>query len=172
MNINSEHPENPSDANMAISLRPEAPGDEALLFDLYASTREEELAMTGWDNATRNAFLSMQFKAMRQGYANMFPKGHFSIILADGMPAGRVVVDRMGEEIHVVDIVVSPGQRNRGIGASIMNALIEEARQTRKPVRLQVLKNSRAIRFYQRLGFSTTNTTEIYVQMEWRADAH
>lgn len=150
-----------------IRLRPEEPGDEALLFELYASTREEELAMTGWDNATRGMFLDLQFKAMRQGYRSMFPQGEFSIILANETAVGRIVVDRSTTEIHVVDIVISSAHRNRGIGTHLMSALLEEARQAGKPVRLQVLKNSRPIVFYQRLGFSKTSETGLYEQMEW-----
>jgi ribosomal protein S18 acetylase RimI-like enzyme len=150
-----------------IRLRPEEPGDEALLFELYASTREEELAMTGWDNATRSMFLNLQFKAMRQGYRSMFPQGEFSIILANETAVGRIVVDRPNAEIHLVDIVVSSAHRNRGIGTHLMNTLQDEARKVGKPVRLQVLKKSRPIGFYQRLGFSKTSETGLYEEMEW-----
>ena len=149
-----------------ITLRPEAPQDEPLLFELYASTRQDELAITGWDSAARMAFLNLQFKAMRQSYRSMFPLAQFSLILANGNAVGRVVVNRTLDEIHVVDLVVSPAQRCRGIGATVIKALIQEAALARKPVRLQVLKNSRAIRFYQRLGFSRINETDIYQQME------
>ena len=152
----------------AIRLRDEQSGDEALLFELYASTREEELSLTGWDEATRKPFLDMQFRAMRAGYRSMFPLGQFSIILAEGTPVGRIVVDRSAQEIHVADIVVLAAQRNRGIGCRVMKALLVEAGLARKPVRLQVLKHSRAIAFYRRLGFSQVGGTEIYEQMEWR----
>jgi ribosomal protein S18 acetylase RimI-like enzyme len=151
-----------------IQLRDEQSGDEPLLFELYASTREEELALTGWGNATRQAFLNMQFRAMRQGYRSTFPKGQFSIILADGSPVGRVVIDRSPQELHVADIVVLAAHRSRGIGRRVMKDLMAEAAATGKPVRLQVLKQSRAIAFYQCLGFSRTGGTEIYDQMEWR----
>jgi ribosomal protein S18 acetylase RimI-like enzyme len=169
--MNEERFHHPDHGAEAIGLRPEEPTDEALLFELYASTREDELAMTGWDNSARTAFLNMQFRAMRQGYRSMFPQGQFSIILANGTPVGRVVVDRTAEEIHVVDIVVSPAQRGRSIGTRIMKALIDEARQARRPVRLQVLKNSRAIGFYQRLGFSRISEADIYERMEWRGES-
>jgi ribosomal protein S18 acetylase RimI-like enzyme len=169
--MNDQHIDNlsPNHDRMNIRLRPEQSGDEGLLFQLYASTREEELAMTGWDAATRDAFLNMQFRAMRQGYASMFPRGEFSIIIRNGEPAGRVVVDRTAGEIHVVDIVISVANRNQGIGATIMSGLIAEARQAGKRVTLYVLKNSRAIRFYKRLGFFKIGETEINDQMEWRA---
>lgn len=152
-----------------IRLRPEESSDESLLFELYASTREEELAMTGWDNAARTAFLTLQFRAMRQGYRSMFPQGQFSIILAEGVPVGRVVVDRSAAEVRVVDIVVSPAHRSRGIGTTVMRALLEEAGQAQKPVRLQVLKQSRAVALYRRLHFTRTGQTDLYELMEWRS---
>jgi ribosomal protein S18 acetylase RimI-like enzyme len=151
-----------------IQLRDEQSGDEPLLFELYASTREEELALTGWDNATRQAFLTMQFRAMRQGYRSMFPQGQFSIILVDSSPVGRVVIDHSPQELHVVDIVIRAAHRGRGIGGLVMKDLMAEAAKTGKPVGLQVLKQSRAIAFYQRLGFSRMGATELYDQMEWR----
>ena len=153
-----------------LRLRPEAAGDEPLLFELYASTREEEMALTGWDEPTRTAFVNLQFRAMRQGYRSMFPHGEFSIILENDTPIGRLVVDRPAPELHVVDIVLSKPQRNRGIGTAIMQALMAEAGRAGKPVRLHVLKNSRAIQFYQRLGFVTAGENGIYEQMEWRAE--
>ena len=78
----------------------------------------------------------MQFRAMRDGYRSMFPHGQFSIVLVDGAAAGRVVVDRRANEIHVVDIVISAAQRGRGIGSEIMKTIMMEARAAGKPVRL------------------------------------
>ena len=165
--MNNECPRT-SSLGAGLSLRAEAPGDESLLFELYASAREEELALTGWDIATRTAFLNMQFAAMRRGYRDMFPQGQFSILLADGVPVGRMVLDRSTEELHLVDIVLLPAHRNRGIGTAVMKALIEEAEQSRKPISLQVLKNSRAVGFYRRLGFSKNADSGLYDNMEWR----
>ena len=62
-----------------VSLRPEQPEDEDFLFAVYASTRAEELAVTGWDEATRSAFLNLQFRAMRQGYHASFPQAEFPL---------------------------------------------------------------------------------------------
>jgi len=150
-----------------IELRDEQSSDEPLLFELYASTREAELALTNWDQPTRQAFLNMQFRAMRQGYRSMFPQGQFSIILVDGAAVGRIVIDRPPQEVHVADIVLLPSERGRGIGGRVMKDLMAEAAGAGKPVTLQVLKQSRAIAFYQRLGFVTTGGTEVYDRMEW-----
>ncbi len=50
-----------------LGLRPEEPQDQAFLFELYASTRREELDAWGWPPQARAAFLRMQFQAS-QGY--------------------------------------------------------------------------------------------------------
>ena len=158
----------PAEEPSGLRLRPETAEDEGLLFELYASTRQEELNLTGWDVPTRSAFLEMQFRAMRQGYRAMFPRGEFSIILEDDTPVGRAVVDRRSEEIHLVDIIVLPSRRGHGIGKWFMRALCAEAKEQRKPVRLQALKNSRAVAFYQRLGFSIFQSGDLYEHLEWR----
>jgi ribosomal protein S18 acetylase RimI-like enzyme len=154
-----------------VSLRPEQPGDEGLLFDVYASTREEELALTNWDEPMRHAFLNQQFNAMRQGYRSLFPSGEFSIIELDGKPAGRMVINRGAMEIRVVDLALLPAHRNRGIGTFLMRQVCTEAANAGKPVRLCVLKNNRALRCYERLGFAKTGELGVYDELEWRPAA-
>src|SRR5579862_6150460 len=91
-----------------VTLRPEQPADEAFLLELYASTRQEELELTQWDAATCAAFVKMQFKAMRQGYAGMFPLGQFSIVLLQEQAIGRIVIHRGEHEIRLVDMALMP----------------------------------------------------------------
>src|SRR5687767_10939668 len=143
----------PESFTLELALRPECSDDEPLLYNLYASTREEELALTDWNAATRESFLRMQFNAQRAGYRTMFPEGEFIMVLAGGTPIGRLVVNRTTEEIRVVDLVITPVQRNRGIGTALMTQLIDESQNLHKPVRLHVLRGSRAFAWYQRLGF-------------------
>ena len=149
-----------------ICLRPERAEDERLLFDLYASTRQEELELTGWDARTRAAFLDMQFNAMRSGYRAMFPTAEFSIVLCDAKEIGRMVVHRTNQEIRVVDLVLLPDFRNRRIGTLLMQRVCDEAARSGKKVTLSVLKNSRPVGWYRRLGFSTVSEAGIYEEME------
>lgn len=153
-----------------LTVRPEQSADEALLLDLYASTRQEELDLTNWDPATRAAFVSFQFKAMRQGYANMFPHGQFSIVMLGDLGIGRMVVNRAELEIRLVDMVLKPDARCRGIGSRLVHALQAEAREAGKPLRLHVLKGNRATRFYERLGFHHAADAGLYHEMTWSAD--
>ncbi|MGA2868829.1 MAG: hypothetical protein ABSF34_06700 [Verrucomicrobiota bacterium] len=88
-----------------ITVRPEQPQDEAFLFELYASTRQEELDAWGWPPEMRSNFLTLQFKAS-QGYRSAFPEAEFQIVLLDGVQAGRLVVHRTREELRVVVVVM------------------------------------------------------------------
>jgi ribosomal protein S18 acetylase RimI-like enzyme len=152
----------------AVWLRPERLGDEPLLFEVYASTREEELAVTNWDEQTRRAFLDMQYAAMRRGYASMYPGGEFLVICQGDQAIGRMALNRTPEEIRVVDLALLPAHRNAGIGTMLMQRVCAEAAQAGKRVGLSVLKNSRAIRWYERLGFAKRAEQGVYDEMEWR----
>jgi len=169
--MTSQSGHSPLAAPGALTLRPEQPGDEAFLLEAFASTRQEELALTNWDAATRAAFIASQFQAMRAGYASMFPGGEFSIILLAGQPIGRLVVHRAAGEIHVVDMILLPEFCSRGIGRRLMDGLMAEAETGGKIISLHVLKMNRAIRFYTRLGFVKTGDDGPYDKMEWRPPA-
>ena len=154
----------------AITLRSEQPKDEAFLFELYASTRQEELDAWGWPPEMRRAFLTMQFKAS-QGLHHAFPNAEFQIVMLDGLNAGRMVVHRTREALHLLDIALLPQHRHAGIGTALMQRIFGEAAATQKPLRLHVLKGNRAEQFYRKLGFVQTGETELHREMEWRAPA-
>ncbi|MEN3378932.1 MAG: hypothetical protein V7604_4287, partial [Hyphomicrobiales bacterium] len=87
-------------------------------------------------------------------------------------PIGRIVVDRPGTVLHIVDQAIVPYMRNRGIGTAIMQSLMDEARAAGLPVRLQVASsNDPSMRLYARLGFVPIQETPAYVEMEWKATA-
>jgi ribosomal protein S18 acetylase RimI-like enzyme len=151
----------------AITVRPEQPSDEAFLFELYASTRQEELDAWGWPPEMRRSFLTLQFKAS-QGYHHAFPQAEFQIVLLDGVPAGRLILNRTPTEWQLVDIALLPAFRNAGLGAALLQRIMGEAATAVKPFRLQVRQGNRAARLYQRLGFVQTRETKLHLEMEWR----
>jgi ribosomal protein S18 acetylase RimI-like enzyme len=153
-----------------ISVRPEQPADEAFLFELYASTRQEELDAWGWPADARKAFLTLQFKAS-QNHRVIFPDAEFQIVLLDKVNAGRLVVNRSREDMRIVDIALLPEYRNAGAGSALLQKVFGEAAASKKPLRLRVLKGNRAERLYRRLGFEKIGENEMHLEMEWRAAA-
>ena len=152
-----------------MALRPEEAGDEPMLFQLYASTREEELALTGWDERTRTQFLQGQFRAQRTGYRSMFPTADFAILVLEAAAAGRIVVQQTPAEIRRVDLIIAPPLRHHGLGSALMHSLFSEAVRQNKPVRLHVFQNNRAAFWYQRLGFRKIGAQGVHDVMEWCA---
>ena len=149
-----------------ITLRPALPDDEAFLYQLYATTRGEEMRAWGLEASQQEMILKLQFTAQRRHYEIAFPDADHKIILCDGRPAGRILVFRSEREIRLVDIALLPEHRGAGIGASLVRGLMLEAQAAGKPLVLHVEKQNRAARLYERLGFSTTADTGGHYRME------
>ncbi|WP_414568797.1 GNAT family N-acetyltransferase [Nostoc sp. CCY 9925] len=147
----------------AVSLQ-----DENFLFELYASTRAEELDAWGWNQSQREAFLQMQFKAQRWSYQMNFPKAEHQIVEYCDRPIGSILVDRTLTEILLVAIALLPKYRNQGIGTRLIQTLLDEATQNHQIVKLQVIWHNPAFHLYQRLGFYKTGHTASHIQMEWQ----
>lgn len=109
-----------------------------------------------------------QFRGQAMTYAAQFPAARFGIIEIGGERIGRIVVDRPGDHIRIVDQAIVPEMRGRGIGATIMRALIAEAAAAGVPVRLTALaSNSRAVGLYLGLGFTLDEEIAPYLALEW-----
>ena len=153
---------------MRLLLRQVTPEDEELLFEVYASTRVDEVRAWGWDPPRERAFLRMQFDARRRSYRAAYPNADDRMILQDGQAVGRIIVSRADDHIRLVDIAVLPRYRQAGIGTCLIRELIDESWSSGRPLRLQVARNNRAAALYERLGFSVTEDGAVYREMECR----
>src|SRR5262249_35103290 len=155
----------------ALTLRPIAAADERFLYELYASTREDELGQLGWSAQQRDAFLALQFRAQQASFHDHWRDADLSLVIAGGRPIGRLYVARAADAIHLIDIAILPASRNAGVGTNLVAGLLEEAKRAGKPLRLHVLASSRARRLYDRLGFVETGEVGLYRRMEWTPPA-
>lgn len=149
-----------------ISLRPTAPDDESFLYRLYASTREEELAVLPWNDSEKEAFLTTQFAAQHKYYHQEFGKAEFQVIEQDHEPIGRLYLDHRDDEIRIIDIALLPAYRNKGIGSKYLEAILEQGQGAGLPVRIHVEQNNPALRLYDRLGFQKVTENGVYFLME------
>ncbi|PSJ65703.1 GNAT family N-acetyltransferase [Kumtagia ephedrae] len=152
-----------------LQLRPEREDDQAFRFDLFCNSRLPEWRLVALDPNLFQQIMRHQFHAQTVSYRAQFPNARFDIVELDRAPVGRIVVNRPGDVIHIVDQAIVPELRSRGIGTGIMTALMEEARRNDIPVRLKVASdNDPSMRLYFRLGFAVIDTTVTYLEMEWR----
>jgi ribosomal protein S18 acetylase RimI-like enzyme len=153
---------------MKISLRASGPEDEGFLYQLYASTRADEVAAFGWNEAQQTAFLNMQFGAQQRAYEWQFPGAEHSVILSGGEMIGRLIVVRTDAEIRLTDITLLPAHRNAGVGTFLIKELQAQAEAARLPLRLRVMRtNVAAHRLYERLDFSSADESDTHFMMEW-----
>lgn len=150
-----------------LSSRAATEGDNSFLMELFASTRPQEMAFFGANENQKRAFVSMQFSILPRSY----PTAEHTIIMAANVPIGRTIIDRQSDELRLVDIALLPEFRNRGVGAFLVQQLLDEGRQKQLPVRLQVFKYGDAVRFYERLGFKLIEEDGSHLKMEWRTSS-
>ena len=150
-----------------VTLRAINEADRSTLLRIYASTREDELALTDWSEAQRAAFVAMQFDAQDRYYRRYYAGASFQLILCDGEAAGRLYVNRAPDEVRIVDIALLPEFRQRGIGTALLRELQAEATLARKPVTIHVERFNPALRLYTRMGFRPLEDKGVYLLLGW-----
>lgn len=141
--------------------------DLDFLRELYASTRREELAPTGWPQEQIEAFLTQQFEAQHSYYTENFSSTDFDLILSgDNIPIGRLYLDEREDEFRIVDIALLPEARRKGIGGAILKTIIDRAFAVDKAVSIHVEQNNPAMNLYKRLGFQLVEEQGVYHLME------
>ena len=148
-----------------IAFRKATDPDRPFLFRVYASSREEELARVLWSPEEKRAFLEQQFHAQDHEYKLHYRDADFLIVLVAGREAGRLYVGRAGDEILVIDIALLPEERGRGVGTSILSALVAEADESGRSMSLHVEPYNPALRLYKRLGFRVEENLTVYLRL-------
>ena len=124
--------------------------------------------MLPWDDATKRGFLDQQFDAQHLHYASSHPDRQFLVLTEREHVVGRLYLGSTGAgDIHLVDILLAPDHRGRGIGSCLIGALLVLASAERRRVMLQVDKTNPAAALYQRLGFRVYADAEIAWHMAW-----
>lgn len=153
-----------------LTLRPETPDDLQFRFNLFIRSRPPE-----WDQVVLpleqlTQVMNHQFWAQTETYLARFPEARFDIIELDGQPIGRIVVNRPGDRIHIVDQAIAPHLRGRGLGTAIMRQLMAEAEAGGLFMTLKVSNaNDPSMRLYSRLGFEVRSESLEYIEMTWQA---
>lgn len=142
---------------MAYQLIPASIEDEVWLERLRRDVYQELFMATfgGWDEA-RHA---------RQ-FGECLNRGGISIIGVDGARVGMIQLFDQPDAVEVGEIQIQPSHQNQGIGSRVLQDTIARAHEQRKKVLLSVaLKNERAYRLYQRMGFQKIAHNETHILM-------
>lgn len=129
------------------TLRPATSGDFEFVRELY---------LESWGEPAQG-FLEKWFKPERM-----------KIILVGGKDVGLLVVEKRPSELFLESISVSSALQSRGLGASVIKDVLEDAEVSRLPVVLEVLKPNPARRLHERLGFRVVDENATHLQMKWQ----
>lgn len=154
-------------ARFAITYRESTDEDLPFLELLYASTRADEVAATGWPADMQRAFLAQQFAAQHRHYRAHYPTAEWLVIEAEGEVMGRLYVEEWPTQFRIIDISLVPEIRGRGLGAAILADVMDQAGAIGKRVSIHVEKNNPAMRLYLRLGFRPVEDKGVYDLLEW-----
>jgi ribosomal protein S18 acetylase RimI-like enzyme len=130
---------------MTYQLVPALMEDRAWLERLRRDVYLELFVATfgGWD----------EVRHARQ-FSECLTRGAISIIKIDGMRVGMIQVFDQSDAVEVGEIQIQPSHQNRGVGTRVLTDAITRGHEQGKKILLSVaLKNERAYRLYQRLGF-------------------
>jgi ribosomal protein S18 acetylase RimI-like enzyme len=152
---------------MSITLRTVDPEDRPFLLEVYATTREEELAQTPWSSEQRAAFVLLQFEAQDSFYRKQYPDADYKVILREGEPVGRLYVRREEDVIHIMDIAVLPDYRNAGIGSGLIQSLLDEATGAKQKVQIYVENFNPSLALFKKLNFSLLKEDGFNLLLEW-----
>ena len=156
-----------------LRRRPEREADGEFRFDLFCGSRPPGEDLSFLDAPLRERLMRQQFRGQGASYRAQYPDARFEIVERDGAPIGRIVTARTPDALLIVDIALIASWRRRGIGASLVNGVLDEARAAGLPVRLSVFaSNAPALRFYLRLGFKPIENSAIGMRLEWCDPRH
>jgi ribosomal protein S18 acetylase RimI-like enzyme len=156
-------------ADAGLEFRRIAEHDLPFLVQVYASTRAEELSLTGWSEQQKAAFLAQQFQAQHAHYQRYYPQAAWLVMVREGLDIGRLYVERWPSQYRIIDIALLPAHRGKGFGEALLRDLMDQAAAAAKAVSIHVEKNNPAMRLYRRLGFVTEEDKGVYDLMRWTA---
>ncbi len=139
-----------------IAFAPASESDFERLLDLRIRVMREHLERIGRYDPER----------ARQRFRSGFEPRHMRLIEVDGAFAGCVTLKPRGDHFEIEHFYVEPGRQGHGLGAEVLDRLFVEADAAGLSIRLGVLKQSPAIRFYERHGFVRTHEDEWDVYCE------
>ena len=144
--------------NSATVLRIATADDAPFIRSLFHAARVDAFLAAGLPQATLDMLLEQQFQAQARGYAAQFPDAVSLIVCDRHEPVGRLTLLTGDRSWRIVDIVLLPAARGRGIGTGVIEAVLRAATaEGAREVTLSVLSdNTAARRLYGRLGFTQT----------------
>ncbi len=145
--------------NAPLQLIKGTPSDQDWLYSLFRSTMQQHITIAwGWDE---------QFQ--KESFNTSLPAANFKILTEKDKKIGGFYLSDKSDHIVLDMILVEPSLQRKGYGLFMMEAIKQESKSKKKPIRLSVLKSNPAIEFHKACGYATTDSDSQSVKMQWQA---
>jgi len=137
-------------------LRPAEAGDSAALYSLHRATMGTyiEDVYGPWNDDVQKAFHEAWMEHKRA-----------QVIEVSGHLVGVVDIEWREDDLHLARIELSPKMQNLGLGAEIIEGLIDLGASRERVLALDVFDVNPARRLYERLGFKPIGVSGRKVHM-------
>ena len=112
-------------------------------------------AIWGWDE-----------EKQQECHARDWQENHTRIILYGGESVGTVFIGENKGYIRLSQFCLLPEYQNRGIGSCVLREILRTADTTGQVTRLACLPDNPAKSLYERHGFETVSSDDIFIYME------
>jgi GNAT superfamily N-acetyltransferase len=142
----------PAASQWRLSTRSTVNRDSAMLRELYLDMLAD--ATGGRLEPHQRSLILMSAQDAEAELDRRYPDLTRLTVCTDGAPIGRLMLSSAGSHIRLVNLTLLPDMRGQGIGSHLVNDLLREARGAGYTMHAAVAKESRAVGFLERLGFS------------------
>lgn len=146
-----------------LHARAPVAGDEAFFEALYLDARPD-LGALPVPRGVIEGIARHQRQMQVEDYARRYPDCEAWLVSEADNPVARVVLDRSGGGLRVVDLAVRATARRRGIARTVLYALQEQGIDIALRVRAD---NAAARALYARLGFALERDDELTLELCW-----
>lgn len=143
----------------SIATRPAVESDRPFIVDCFLRAMQPSLTVRrgAWNE-----------REERERFERALDVGRTTIVQADGVDVGFVVLVELPDVLLVHTIAIAPEHQGHGIGTEVIRDVVNLGRQTNRHVVLSVLKvNAGAEALYRRLGFEIRESHGDYHHMQF-----
>lgn len=150
-----------------LSIKSANASDNGFLAELFYSTKTFFYEL-GLPLDVAKSMLEQQYRLQQVSYREQYPNAIIYILCYQQQAVGKLMLDTNEHRVHLVDFIIAPSMRGRGLGSAILEAVKLEARQRQLPVHLSVeSENTQAKSLYLRHGFQFQSRSDTYESMRW-----
>lgn len=153
---------------IGLSAKAANANDTPFMAQLFYSTKTLFYEL-GLPSEVVETMLEHQYRLQQASYREQYPNANTYILFYHQQAVGKVMLDISEYRIHLVDFIIIPSMRGRGLGSAVLAFIKQEAMKRCLPVGLSVEReNTRAKKLYLQQGFKPESYSGAYESMLWR----